>query len=57
MGETDKPAKKICSLCGREIPAGENVCPSCGNVFSKERGDWDWKLVSKAAKIADDEEE
>jgi len=57
MGETMEHAKKICTLCGREVLADNDACPSCGNVFRKEGEDWDWWVVTKAAMMTNDDRE
>ena len=49
-------SKRICPTCGHRISPDEYVCPHCGNVFRKGRGEWDWKLIGGKAK-ADNEEE
>jgi len=47
MGDEEKASKRVCSACGQDVSPGEDVCPHCGNVFRKEEGDWEWKLISK----------
>jgi len=45
LSEDKEPSRKECPLCGRVISTEECVCPSCGNVFMKDRDAWLWRFA------------
>jgi len=47
LGDEEESSKKVCAVCGLRMSKDEDVCPRCGNVFRKDRGDWDWKLIPR----------
>jgi len=49
-GEKDS-LRNVCAACGLRVSSDEDVCPRCGNVFRREVGEWDWKLIPKQRKL------
>ena len=47
LGDEKEPSKRVCAACGLRISPDESVCPRCGNVFRKDKGEWDWKLIPR----------
>jgi hypothetical protein len=48
LSEDKEPPRKECPLCGRVISTEECICPSCGNVFIKDKDTWSWRFVDSA---------
>jgi predicted amidophosphoribosyltransferase len=46
-GDGKESSKRICGVCGFEVPLDEFVCSRCGNVFRKDEGEWDWKVIPR----------
>jgi len=36
-------------LCNNPLSPNVEVCPHCGNVFRKDEGDWEWRLIPEEA--------
>lgn len=47
LGDEEESSKRFCGACGLRVSLAENVCPRCGNVFRKDKGEWDWKLTPR----------
>jgi hypothetical protein len=49
MVDTQGSAQRRCGLCNNPLSPDADACPHCGNVFRKDEGDWEWRLIPEEA--------
>jgi predicted amidophosphoribosyltransferase len=55
LSDEVESSKIVCAVCGLGISPDKDVCPRCGNVFHKDRREWDWNLIPRRRKLKETE--